>query len=71
MSHAKMIQTNATMDVVESLSGSKSELIVTWHERPAAFMAATYGRLTGKPGVCISALGPGVLHFCFISKVLS
>ena len=36
-----------------------------------AFTAATYGRLTCKPGVCISTLGPGVLHFCFISKVLS
>ncbi|MBV8093473.1 MAG: acetolactate synthase large subunit, partial [Acetobacteraceae bacterium] len=28
-----------------------------------AFMAATYGRLTGKPGVCISTLGPGALNF--------
>ena len=36
-----------------------------------AFTAATYGRLTDKPGVCISTLGPGMLHFCFISKVLS
>src|SRR3712207_9239073 len=25
-------------------------------------MAATYGRLTGKPGVCISTLGPGALN---------
>jgi thiamine pyrophosphate-dependent acetolactate synthase large subunit-like protein len=39
-------------------------------EQPAAFKAATYGRLRGKPGVCISALGPGVLSFCFISKAL-
>jgi acetolactate synthase-1/2/3 large subunit len=54
------------VDVVESLHGSK-----TRHEQPAAFMAVTYGRLTGKPGVCISTLGPGVLNFCFISKVLS
>jgi hypothetical protein len=36
-----------------------------------AFTAATYGRLTGKPGVCISTLGPGMLHFYFISQVLS
>jgi thiamine pyrophosphate-dependent acetolactate synthase large subunit-like protein len=28
-----------------------------------------YGWLTCKPGVCISTLGPGMLHFCFISKV--
>jgi acetolactate synthase-1/2/3 large subunit len=26
-------------------------------------MAATYGRLTGKPGVCLSTLGPGALNF--------
>jgi acetolactate synthase-1/2/3 large subunit len=26
-------------------------------------MAATHGRLTGRPGVCISTLGPGALNF--------
>ena len=25
-------------------------------------MAATYGRLTGKPGVCMSTLGPGATN---------
>jgi acetolactate synthase I/II/III large subunit len=68
-----MIPTNTihNLDAVESLHGSKIELIVTRHEQPVVFTAATYGRLTGKPGVCISTLGPGMLHFCFISKVLS
>jgi acetolactate synthase I/II/III large subunit len=51
------------LDVVESLHGSKIELIVMRHEQAAAFMAATYGRLTGKPGVCMSTLGPGALNF--------
>src|SRR4051812_3889374 len=51
------------LDVVESLRTSSIELIVTRHEQPAAFMAATYGRLTGKPGVCIATLGPGALNF--------
>ena len=51
------------LDVVESLHGSKIALIVTRHEQAAAFMAATYGPLTGKPGVCISTLGPGALNF--------
>ena len=51
------------LDVVESLHGSKIELIVTRHEQAAAFMAATYGRLTGRPGVCMSTLGPGALNF--------
>jgi acetolactate synthase I/II/III large subunit len=51
------------LDVVESLRRSKIELIVTRHEQAAAFMAATYGRLTGHPGVCMSTLGPGALNF--------
>lgn len=50
------------LDVVESLRTSKIQLIVTRHEQAAAFMAATYGRLTGKPGVCITTLGPGALN---------
>jgi len=51
------------LDVVESLRNSKIELIITRHEQAAAFMAATYGRLTGKAGVCLSTLGPGALNF--------
>src|SRR6266542_736435 len=51
------------LDVVESLRNSKIKLILTRHEQAAAFMAATHGRLTGKPGVCISTLGPGALNF--------
>ncbi len=51
------------LDVVESLRNSKIQLILTRHEQAAAFMAATHGRLTGKPGVCISTLGPGALNF--------
>ena len=35
---------------------------MTRHEQPAAFMAATYGRLTGKAGVCLTTLGPGALN---------
>ena len=50
------------LDVVESLRGSSIKLILTRHEQGAAFMAATYGRLTGRPGVCITTLGPGALN---------
>ncbi|HTW50474.1 MAG TPA: acetolactate synthase large subunit [Stellaceae bacterium] len=50
--------------VVEALRGSRIDLVLTRHEQAAAFMAATYGRLTGKPGVCLSTLGPGALNFC-------
>jgi acetolactate synthase I/II/III large subunit len=51
------------LDVVESMRRSRIELVVTRHEQSAAFMAATHGRLTGKPGVCLSTLGPGALNF--------
>src|SRR6201992_4411484 len=50
------------LDVVESLRNASTKLILTRHEQGAAFMAATYGRLTGKPGVCITTLGPGALN---------
>src|ERR671936_976028 len=50
------------LDVVESLRKSKIQLILTRHEQSAAFMAATHGRLTGMPGVCMSTLGPGALN---------
>jgi acetolactate synthase-1/2/3 large subunit len=50
------------LDLLESLRGSTIQLVVTRHEQAAGFMAATYGRLTGKPGVCLSTLGPGATN---------
>src|SRR6476620_10477811 len=50
------------LDTLASLRTSSTELIVTRHEQSAAFMAAPYGRLTGRPGVCLSTLGPGALN---------
>ncbi|MAD53697.1 MULTISPECIES: acetolactate synthase large subunit [unclassified Idiomarina] len=50
------------LDLLESLSNSSIELVLTRHEQAAGFMAATYGRLTGKPGVCLSTLGPGATN---------
>jgi acetolactate synthase-1/2/3 large subunit len=51
------------LDVLNSLRGSKIKLVITRHEQAAGFMAATYGRLTGRAGVCLSTLGPGALNF--------
>jgi acetolactate synthase I/II/III large subunit len=50
------------LDLLDSLKGSKIRLVLTRHEQAAGFMAATYGRLTGKPGVCLSTLGPGATN---------
>jgi acetolactate synthase I/II/III large subunit len=51
------------LDLLESLRTSKIKLILTRHEQAAGFMAATYGRLTGKTGVCLATLGPGATNF--------
>jgi acetolactate synthase I/II/III large subunit len=51
------------LDLLESLRKSKIKFIITRHEQGAGFMAATYGRLTGKTGVCLSTLGPGATNF--------
>ncbi len=48
---------------LDSLSRSTQiKLILTRHEQAAGFMAATYGRLTGRTGVCLSTLGPGATN---------
>jgi acetolactate synthase-1/2/3 large subunit len=47
---------------LEALRKSSIRLILTRHEQAAGFMAATYGRLTGRPGVCLSTLGPGATN---------
>jgi len=51
------------LDFLEALRTSSIKLILTRHEQAAGFMAATYGRLTGKVGVCLSTLGPGATNF--------
>ena len=51
------------LDFLDALRNSSIKLVLTRHEQGAGFMAATYGRLTGKPGVCLSTLGPGATNF--------
>ncbi|HKL54102.1 MAG TPA: thiamine pyrophosphate-binding protein, partial [Wenzhouxiangellaceae bacterium] len=50
------------LDLLEALRESSIEVVVTRHEQGAGFMAACHGRLTGKPGVCMSTLGPGATN---------
>src|ERR1044072_3678122 len=51
------------LDCLDSLSrSSKIELILTRHEQGAGFMAATYGRHTGRTGVCLATLRPGATN---------
>jgi len=56
------IQGEENLDLLNSLKDSSIKLILTRHEQAAGFMAATYGRLTGKSGVALSTLGPGATN---------
>ncbi len=44
----------------DELLDTPIKVIVCRHEQNAAFLAAAYGRLTGKPGVVVVTSGPGV-----------
>ena len=48
--------------LLEALRKSSIQLVLNRHEQAAGFMAATYGRLTGRVGVCLSTLGPGATN---------
>jgi len=49
-------------DVLLSLRDSPIRFVPTHHEQGAAFMADVWGRLTGRPGVCLATLGPGATN---------
>jgi len=50
------------LHLLEAIRNSGIKFILTRHEQAAAFMAATYGRLTGKAGVVLATLGPGATN---------
>jgi acetolactate synthase-1/2/3 large subunit len=50
------------LHTIDALARSSITFITTRDERGAAFMADTYGALTGKPGVCLATLGPGAIN---------
>ena len=47
---------------VEALDASAIRYILARHEQAASFMAETYGRITGRAGVCSATLGPGAIN---------
>lgn len=52
------------LPVIDALGGAEPAIrtIVTRHEAPASHMAEAYGKLTGKPGICMVTRGPGASH---------
>lgn len=63
VTHVFGIPGEENLDMLDSLANSHIKLVLTRHEQAAGFMAATYGRLTGKAGVCMATLGPGATNF--------
>jgi acetolactate synthase-1/2/3 large subunit len=52
----------AIMPVYDALPGSNITHILTRHEQGAALAANAYGRVTGRPGVCMATSGPGATN---------
>lgn len=50
------------LHLMDALTASPIRFITTRHEQGAAFMADVYGRVTGRPGVCLATLGPGATN---------
>lgn len=50
------------LHVIDALADSSIRFVTTRDERGAAFMADTYGALTGRAGVCLATLGPGAIN---------
>ena len=50
------------IEMYRALPRSKIKHVLVRHEQGAGFMADGYARATGKPGVCFTITGPGVLN---------
>ena len=62
VTHVFGIPGEENIRLIEALSESSISYVLTRHEQGASFMAETYGRLTGKAGVCSATLGPGAIN---------
>ena len=62
VSHIFGVPGEENLVFLEAVRNSKITFITTRHEQAAAFMATTFGRLTGKVGVALSTLGPGATN---------
>lgn len=62
VTHIFGIPGEENIDFLEALSHSTINFIPTRHEQGAAFMANVWGRLKGRPGVCLATLGPGATN---------
>lgn len=50
------------IEVAEACIAAGIEFVAFRNEQSAAYAASAYGYLSGKPGVCLTVGGPGVIH---------
>src|SRR4051812_24606358 len=64
VSHVFCVPGESYLSVLDALHdvSDQIQLIACRHEAGAANMAEAYGKLTGKPGVCMVTRGPGATH---------
>jgi len=62
VTHVFGIPGEENIHLIEALSRSSIRYVLVRHEQSASFMAETYGRLTGRAGVCSATLGPGAIN---------
>ena len=62
--HVFCVPGESYLAVLDALAAAKDRirLIACRHEAGAANMAEAYGKLTGRPGVCMVTRGPGATH---------
>ena len=62
VTHVFGIPGEENIRLVDAISRSTIRYVLARHEQGASFMAETYGRLTGRAGVCSATLGPGAIN---------
>ncbi|MDR1193982.1 MAG: biosynthetic-type acetolactate synthase large subunit [Peptococcaceae bacterium] len=52
----------ANLEILDQLRDSSIRMVLTRHEQGAAHEASGYGRVSGRPGVCLATSGPGATN---------
>jgi len=60
--HAFCVPGESYLPILDALHDANIRLISCRHEAAAANMAEAYGKLTGRPGICLVTRGPGATH---------
>ncbi|MEJ1969108.1 MAG: thiamine pyrophosphate-binding protein [Rhizomicrobium sp.] len=64
VSHVFCVPGESYLALLDALGrlGGRIRIVTCRHEAGAANMAVAYGKLTGKPGICMVTRGPGATH---------